>query len=78
MKKGESYILLKRENYKTGHTSKHDSPIQMVLEGVIPGKKRRGSPRTNFISQTREELSLKYVDIKKKIDDGEKWRRTVG
>lgn len=48
---------------------RHDSPIQVVLEGTIPGKKGRGQPRTNFISQTCGELGLKYLNIKKKIEN---------
>jgi len=61
-----------------GHTFRHDSPIQLVLERIIPGKKGRGRPSTNYISQTCGELGLKYIDIKWKIEDRVEWRRFVG
>lgn len=61
-----------------GHTLRHDSPIQIVLEGIYTRKKGRGRPKTNFISQTCGELGLKYIDVKMKIKDWEKWRRVVG
>lgn len=47
------------------HILRHSSPIQVVLLG----KKRRGRPKANFILQIPRELGLKYVDIKRKIDD---------
>lgn len=52
-----------------GHTSRHDCPIRVVLEETTLRKKGSGWPRTNFISQTCGQLGLKYVDIKRKIND---------
>jgi len=70
--------IIMRKLQSLGHTMRHDSPIQVVLEGVILGKKGKGRPRTNFITQICGGLGLKYVDIIRKIEDREEWRRVVG
>jgi len=48
---------------------------KLSLEGIIPGKKGRERLRTNYISQTCGELALKYVDIKRKIQNRVEWRQ---
>lgn len=43
-----------RKSQWLGHSLRHDSHIQVVLEGIMPGKKGRGQPRTNFTSHMAE------------------------
>lgn len=43
-------MLNGKKYYSLATLLRHDSPINVVLDEIIPRKKGRGRPRTNFMS----------------------------
>jgi len=55
---------------------RHDSVLQKVIEGRLPGKKTPGRPRAMLLDammQEDEETEINYANMKEKAHDRETW-----
>ena len=51
-----------------------ESLLKLVLEGRMEGKRGRGRPRLGMISELKEGS---YVEMKRRAEDREGWKRFV-
>jgi hypothetical protein len=71
-------IIRRRRGIWMGHALRHEGPINKVLEGKIQGKRGRGRPRNNFVSQLYKDTNTKtFYDLKRAAEIREGWRDMV-
>jgi len=69
--------LRKWQKNSIGHVLRHDSLLQKVIEGRLPGNKTPGRPRVLLLDtmmQEDEESEIDYAKLKEKVHDRETWR----
>ena len=49
----------------------------VIMEGMVEGKKRRGRPEKHWIDNIKEWTMLEIDEIMKKVSDREQWRLIV-
>src|ERR1044071_8145793 len=63
--------LRNRKKSWIGHVLRGDGLLKEVIEGRMEGKRIRGRPRLGMLDDL---ITHSYADMKRKIEDREKWR----
>lgn len=67
--------LTKRRDRLIGHTLRHQGPVNLVLEGSVGGKIRRGRPRYEYSKQIQIDVGCRsYSEMKRLAQDRLAWR----
>jgi hypothetical protein len=65
-----SFIRSRKRNW-IGHVLRGDGMLKDVIEGRMDGKKGRGAPRREMLSEL---IVNSYVEMKRRTDNREEWR----
>jgi len=77
-KAGVKRELLARKLAYYSHTmTKQGNCLEKIMQGTVPGARRRGRPRTAWIDNTKTWTPLPVEESMKTTEDRDKWRKYV-
>ncbi|XP_071850624.1 uncharacterized protein [Apostichopus japonicus] len=71
-------IVKKRKLRWYGHVTRSTGLAETILQGTVPGGKRRGRQRKSWEDNIPEWTSLKLPDGLREAEDRKKWKAIVG
>ena len=69
--------MKKRKITYFGHMIRRNNIHRLLLEGPLEGKRSRGRPRTEWITNITEWTGMPYEDLVRLAQDREPWRITT-
>ena len=66
--------IIKRKMTYFGHMIRRNNIHRLLLEGPLEGKRSRGRPRTEWITNITEWTGMGYEDLVRLAQDREQWR----
>lgn len=70
-------IVKKRKLKWYGHVSRSNGLAKTILQGTVPGKRRRGRQRKRWEDNIREWTGLTFADSQRATEDRDQWRGIV-
>ena len=80
LKISENWLLNNIKSRKLkyfGHVKRHDSIEKIILEGVVPGKRRRGRPKRRWSQDITEQLGVDVTEAGRLAQDRSAFRSAV-
>ena len=80
LKISENWLLNNIKSRKLkyfGHIKRHDSIEKIILEGVVPGKRRRGRPKRRWSQDIIEHLGVDVTEAGRLAQDRSAFRNAV-
>ena len=60
-----------------GHHTRHSSLTKIVMQGTVPGQRKRGRQKKLWMDNVKEWTELGYPELLRRAGDRQRWRKTV-